>query len=308
MGDLVAPSGTVDVIELADGRTMIVRAATAADADAICALYRNLPRADRRRRFFGTFAPQRDWCLDWATVADRGGFVAVAVVDGEIVADAGYAPRDDGDGDLAVTVAADWRGWLGAYLLDVLVRHAAEHGVRNLQAEVLLENAPMLSLLSRRDPVALEHDDGVVRLSIGTSGPVPTWPPAERRRKILVEVPGRRWSGERAAEAADLALAMCTGPDGRHRTGCPLLRGGTCDLATDADAIVVLLDPDDEIGHRLVEAHRQNTPGTPVFIRHSAGDAHLTDDGQCHELVGDGATVVDEILSVIGHRPADPRR
>ena len=200
MGDLVAPPGTVDAIDLEDGRTMIVRAATAADADAICALYRDLPRADRRRRFFGTFAPQRDWCLDWATVGDRGGFVAVATVDGEVVADAGYAPRDDGDGDLAITVAAGWRGWLGAYLLDVLVRHAAEHGVRNLQAEVLLENGPMLSLLSHRDPVALEHDDGMVRLSIGTSGPVSTWPPGERRRKVLVEVPGRRWAGERAAE------------------------------------------------------------------------------------------------------------
>jgi hypothetical protein len=308
MGDLVAPPGTVDAIELEDGRTMIVRAATAADADAICALYRDLPSADRRRRFFGTFAPRRDWCLDWATVGDRGGFVAVADVDGEVVADAGYALREDGDGDLAVTVAAGWRGWLGAYLLDVLVRHAAEHGVRNLQAEVLLENGPMLALLSHRDPVALEHDDGMVRLSIGTSGPVSTWPPGEQRRKVLVEVPGRRWSGERAADSADLAVAMCTGPDGRHRTGCPLLRGGTCDLADEADAIVVLIDPDDEAGRRLVEAHRQNTPGTPVFVRHSIGAEHRADGGQCHELVGDGADVVEEILSVIGHRPADPQR
>jgi len=308
MGEAVAPPGTVDAIELADGRTMIVRAASAVDADAICALYRDLPRADRRRRFFGTFAPGKDWCVDWATVGDRGGFVVVALVDGEVVADAGYASRDDGDGDLAVTVAAGWRGWLGAYLLDVLVRHAAEHGVRNLQAEVLLENGPMLSLLSHRDPVALEHDDGVVRLSIGTTVPVPAWPPRERRRKVLVEVPGRRWSGERAAESADLAVAMCTGPDGRHRHGCPVLSGGTCDLADDADAIVVLLDPDDEVGHRLVEAHRHNTPGTPVFVRHSTGAEHPADGSQCHELVGDGAEVVEQILSVIGHAPASPQR
>ena len=308
MGELVAPPGTVDAIDLDDGRTMIVRAATAADADAICALYHDLPTADRRRRFFGTFSPRRDWCLEWATVGDRGGFLAVAVVDGEVVADAGYAPRDDGDGDLAVTVAAAWRGWLGAYLLDLLIRHAAEHGVRNLQAEVLLENGPMLSLLSHRDPVALEHDDGVVRLSIGTTGPVPAWPPGEHRRKILVEVPGRRWSGERAAESADLAVAMCTGPDGRHRHGCPVLTGGTCELADHADAIVMLLDPDDEVGQRLVEAHRLNSPGTPVFVRHSTGAEHPIDGGSCHELVGDGPEVIEQILSVIGHRPADPQR
>jgi L-amino acid N-acyltransferase YncA len=299
MGDLAAPSGAIDVIELSDNRTMVVRAATADDAAAICALYRDLPMADRRRRFFGSFLPREAWCREWATVGDRGGFAVVALVDGAVIGEAGYAPRDDGDGDLAVTIAPDWRGWLGPYLLDVLVRHAAEQGVRSLQAEVLLENGPMLSLLCHRDPVALEHDDGVVRLSIGTTGPSPAWPPEEHRRKVLVEVPGRRWSGEHAAESADLAVAMCAGPAARHRHGCPVLTGGTCDLADHADAIVVLLDPDDEVGHRLVEAHRGNTPGTPVFVRHSANREGPPDIGGCLELEGDGTAVVDQILSVI---------
>ena len=111
----------------------------------------------------------------WADIASEGGFGVIAIVhrDGvpeEVAGEAGYAMRDDGDGDLAVTVAPDWRGWLGPYLLDVLVRHAAAAGLANLQAEVLLENGPMLSLLSRRGPVALAHDSGVVRLSIGTAG------------------------------------------------------------------------------------------------------------------------------------------
>ena len=166
--------------------------------------------------------------------------------------EAGYAMRSDGDGDLAVTVAPNWRGWLGPYLLDVLVRHAAAVGLANLQAEVLLENGPMLSLLSRRDPVAMGHDAGVVRLSIGTTGSGATWPPGEQRPRVLVEVAGRRWSGEQAAEAAGLATAMCAGPAGRGEHGCPVLEGGRCPLADGADAIIVLLDPDDERSAELV--------------------------------------------------------
>ncbi len=288
----------IDAIEMADGRTMVIRPATADDAEAIAELYRHLPMSDRHRRFFGAFTPREEWCRQWATAAERGGFTALAIVDGTVVGEAGYALRGDGDGDLAVTVAVGWRGWLGSYLLDVLVRHAAEHGVRNLQAEVLLENGPMLSLLRHSDPVALEHDDGVVRLSIGTSGSSPAWPPGERRRKVLVEVPGRRWSGERAAESADLAVAMCAGPDARRGHECPVLAGGTCDLAQDADVIVVLLDPDDDVSHRLVEAHRRNSPGTPVFVRHGAVPVDAS--AGYRELDGDGAAAVEQILSVIG--------
>ena len=218
-----------------------------------------------------------------------------------VVAEAGYSIREDGDGDLAITVAAPWRGWLGAYLLDVLVRRAATDGVRNLQAEVLLENGPMLSLLQHRDAVALSHDDGVVHLSIGTSGSTPDWPPLERRPKILVEVAGRRWSGEHAAEEAGLATTMCAGPDRRLRHGCPVLEGGTCPLADGADAIVVLLDPADERSQRLIEAHRRNSPGTPVLVRHRSGGGHAAPSG-CIELEGDGARVVAQLVSLIGQR------
>ena len=297
MDPSVAPPEILDEIELSEGRTMVVRTTTVDDAEAIGELYGSLTTADRHRRFFGAFVPRDEWCRTWATIADRGGFGVVALVDGALVAEAGYALRDDGDGDLAVTVDSDWRGWLGPYLLDILVRHAADHGVRNLQAEVLLENGPMLSLLRRRDPVALAHDDGMVRLSIGTSGTVAAWPPGEGRRKVLVEIPGRRWSGEAAAESADLAVAMCAGPHRRERHPCPVLAGGTCDLARDADAIVMLLDPDDEASHQLVEAHRRSSPGVPVFVRHAAPGAEPLG---CLELDGDGPASVEQILSVLG--------
>ena len=295
----------IDLIGLADGRSMTVRATTADDADRILSLYDQLTMTDRHRRFFGAFSPRVEWCRRWASVGERGGFGVIVFVDGgdtsTVVAEAGYSIRDDGDGDLAITVATPWRGWLGAYLLDVLVRRAAHDGVRNLQAEVLLENEPMLSLLRHRDAVAISHDDGVVHLSIGTSGTTPDWPPRETRPKILVEVAGRRWSGESLAETAGLATAMCVGPDRRVRHACPVLEGGTCPLADGADAIVVLLDPADERSQQLIEAHRRNSPGTPVLVRHRAADGEDFPSG-CIELEGDGARAVAQLVSLIGRR------
>lgn len=301
-----------EVIELAGGARLEVRPTSAADAERICELYKTLSIGDRHRRFFGAFKPHLEWCRQWADVGSRGGFGAIAVVHreglpDEIAGEAGYAIRDDGDGDLAVTVAPDWRGWLGPYLLDILVRHAGAVGLANLQAEVLLDNGPMLSLLRRRHPVAMGHDDGMVRLSIGTTGPVPTWPPAERRPRVLVEVAGRRWSGERAAEAAGLATAMCAGPAARGEHGCPVLDGGSCPLADDADAIIVLLDPDDERSAALVRAHRERSPGTPVLVRHHSPDHRVGSDepvaSGCIDVEPDGSDAVAQVLALVGGHP-----
>ena len=298
---------TIDEFDLPDGRHLLIRTTSAADAGVICGLYGGLTLDDRHRRFFGSFTPRLEWCRDWASISERGGFGVLAVAtdhgadpsSGTVVAEAGYAMRTDGDGDLAITVAAPWRGWLGPYLLDVVVRAAADAGVRNLQAEVLLENGPMLSLLRRRDPVALGHDDGIVRLSVGTDAPTASWPPDETRPRVLVEVAGRRWSGETAADAAGLATALCAGPGGRVRHGCPVLEGGSCPLAQGADAIVFLLDPDDDQSRRLVEAHRRNSPGTPILVRHAEEqDSDASMEG-CIEVDGHGPTAVAQILSLL---------
>ncbi len=304
-----------ELIELADGSRMEVRSTTADDAAAICELYEMLSIGDRHRRFFGAFRPRLEWCRTWADVRSRGGFGVIAIVhrDGEsdeVAGEAGYAIRQDGDGDLAVTISPKWRGWLGPYLLDVLVRHAAATGLENLQAEVLLENGPMLSLLRRRDPVAMGHDNGVVRLSIGTSGSPPRWPPADARPHVLVEVAGRRWSGEAAADRAGLATAMCAGPAARGHRGCPVLDGGRCPLADGADAIVVLLDPTDERSARLVEAHRRQSPGTPVLVRHRSDVGPESNDDPavgCIDIAADGDDAVAQVLSLVGSAIEDPQ-
>ncbi len=293
-------------IDIGRDRTLEIRPTTADEAELIYEFYQALSVDDRRRRFFSAFSPPLKWCHDWATVGERGGHGLIAVVhDGDhrlVVGEAGYAVRHDGDGDLAVAVAPAWRGWLGSYLVELLAQHAAAHGIDNLQADVLLENRPMLSILRRRGSINLEQGGGTVRLTIGTVGFVPSWPPKATGHKLLVATPGGRWSGSDAANKAGCVTAVCSGPSGRTRGGCPVLSGEHCSLADNADAIVILLDPDDDRTEQLVALHRERRPGVPIFVsQRIAETAELP--AECNELPASGDDSVAHILSMIGSVP-----
>lgn len=299
----------VESIDVGGGRRIEIRPMSADDGEALCEFYEQQSLDDLRRRFFRVYKPQLSWCREWASVGERGGHGVLAIVhEGDlstVVAEAGYAMRPDGDGDVAVIVAKRWRGWLGPYLIDVLARHAAARGVNNLQADVMLENRPMLAVLRHRGAVSYGHDDGVVRLTIGTTGYLPSWPPKAEGRKLLVATASGRWSGEHAADAAGCVTAVCSGPKRRQRGGCPVLEGGHCPLADQADAIIVLLDPDDEQTDRLVELHREHRPGVPIFVSHRPdGRAEAVTD--CVEISAHGDESVAHVLSVIGTAPALP--
>ena len=164
-------------IALAHGETMVVRPVTEADVPGLARLYGELSPDDLRRRFFSVYHPSTEFLTRVARGDDgRVGLVAV-VPDGRIVAEADYAPLADGDAEFAIVVAPDWRGWLGPYLLDALVDEAAERGVPNLEAEILVENRPMLALVRARGYAMLDGTDySVVRVTIGTSSDTPTWP------------------------------------------------------------------------------------------------------------------------------------
>ncbi len=294
---------TDESIDLGRDRTLEIRPTTIADAELICELYQPLSLEDRHRRFFSAFRPELPWCRDWASVSERGGYGVIAIVHhadrDEVAGEAGYALRSDGDGDLAVTVAPKWRGWLGSYLIDVLARHAASRAIGSLQADVLLENRPMLAILHRRGAVNLEHSRGAVHLTIGTAGYLPSWPPKAKGHKLLVAAPGGRWSGEDAASRAGCVTAVCSGPGRRQRGGCPVVDGGRCPLADSADAIVILLDPDDEQTQHLVALHRKNRPGVPIFVtRRLAESAAFPAD--CNEVSASGTDTVAHILSLLG--------
>ena len=294
---------SIESIDIGRDRTIEIRHTTAADAELICGLYGRLSLEDRHRRFFSAFQPELPWCRDWASVGERGGYGVIAIAHhpdrDEVAGEAGYALRSDGDGDLAVTVAPHWRGWLGSYLVDVLTRHAASNGIDNLQADVLLENRPMLKILHHRGAVSLEHSLGAVRLTIGTAGYVPSWPPEAEGHRVLVAAPGGRWSGAEAAEQAGCVTAVCSGPSRRQRGGCPVIEGGRCPLADNADAIVILLDADDEQTRQLIALHRKNLPGVPIFVTRRLSESAPLPAG-CNEISASGTDTVANILSLIG--------
>jgi GNAT superfamily N-acetyltransferase len=148
---------------LPTGSELVVRPSSPADLDRIEALYAELTPEDLRRRFFAAMHPAQ--IEHW--LHDRAGYWLVAESDGRIVGEAGYA----GQADLAVLPR--WRGWLGPYLLDVLLDEATRRGVPHLVADILWENRPMLALMRSRGSVVVERPDaGIVRVAVVAAGRV----------------------------------------------------------------------------------------------------------------------------------------
>ena len=286
-------------VRLPDGGEMVVRPVSSADVDGLAALYAGLSDDDRYRRFFSCYDPDRSFFERAAAVASRGGcgLVAVEVAadgrvpgdgraegprgggagpgaggGGRIVGEANYELLPNGDGELAMAVAGDRRGWLGPYLLDALIEAAAARGVPNLEADVLVANSRMLTLLRSRGYATLPTDDWVtVRLIVGTAGRTPVWAedddastPAHRPR-VLVEAPGGRWHAGHEAAEAGLRVVTCSGPSG-PRSRCPVLEGRPCPLAAEADAVVVSHPLDDDRWRALVDGHAAVHPGVPVCV------------------------------------------
>jgi GNAT superfamily N-acetyltransferase len=277
------------VTNLPGGRILTVRPIRPTDVAGVQQLYHDLSLDDRYRRFFSAFHPSDEFVTRWCSAAEHGGFGLVALVSDDagerLVGEAGYLPLPDGDGELAITIASSWRGWLGPYLLDALLEAAAARGIQNLEADVLLENRPMLTLVRSRGYATLAHDDfTVVRAVVATEGRVPSWPPAAGHPRVLVEVPGGRWAATAAATAAGFTVMACPGP-GVVR--CPVLRGETCPLAAGADAVVVALRPSDPRSAAIIAAHPARHPDAVlVVVQPPEGDTLPLPCGSCSVPAG----------------------
>lgn len=181
--DAPAVDGVLRVISLSGGRTLTVRTVTAADVEGLDALFEGLSDDDRYSRFFGMSHPGRKFLEQMTRAEEEGGFRLVAIVSGaadRLVAEAGYAILPDGNGDFAVTVASDWRGWLGPYLLHAVVAAAAARGVPNLQADILITNIQSFAMVSSRGYVTLHRGGSEVRVAIAAAQPCRS--PAGNRR------------------------------------------------------------------------------------------------------------------------------
>jgi hypothetical protein len=290
-------------VELPDGRTVVVRAGSRADLEGLASLYAHLSDEDTYLRFFSAHRPDAQLFEQMVTLADRGGALLVVEVeagshdpeDRTIVGDAWYSLLPNGDGELAITVAKEWRGWLGGYLLDALLEVAAANGVPNLEAEIMLRNRPMMALVRRRGCVRMADDGSAVRVAVATRGNVPSWPPRADHPRVLVE--GRReWHAHDAAARRGLSVLVCPGP---AVTGhCPALSGGTCPLAEEADAIVVSIAPDDDRARELLRVHRDRHPELPVLAEGRPRQP-LDDDIPLLDPVAGDDDVVDLVMRAL---------
>jgi GNAT superfamily N-acetyltransferase len=285
------PGGTA---RLPDGRVLVVRPGRPADVPGILALFEGLSPDDRYRRFFSGFHPDDEFVVALVARPVTEGRLLVAEVStpegSEIVGEAEYAHLADGGAELALTVERRWRGWLGSFLLDALLRVADAEGVPCLRAEVLAQNRSMLALLRSRGCAMVERGDpSVADVVVGAHGAAPPWPPGAAHPRVLLEATGTRWQLTSKLAEAGVPVLRCAGPTARPATAaCPVLEGQRCPLADGADVVVHALGRDDPRCAAVADAHAR--AGTPLVEVGEPGAAEEVD------------AIVAQVLDV-GSRP-----
>ncbi|HEX4093727.1 MAG TPA: GNAT family N-acetyltransferase [Trebonia sp.] len=187
---------------LADGRTVEIRAATAADFDAVKSMHQEMSPSNAYLRFFSLSrtAPEhearrvtRPPGLDHAAL--------LAIYGGEVVGLASYEIERDSGGKtaevaFAVADTMHQRG-IATLLLEHLVSLARPRQVETFVAETLSENTGMLRVFSDAGlPVRTRREDGVITITI----PLPPDETGQQFDAYLDTVAVR----ERAANVASL--------------------------------------------------------------------------------------------------------
>lgn len=287
-------SGVLRAVDLGDGRVLRVRSATHDDVPAAYALFERLSPQDLHRRFFTARMPSHELIEEWVSPDRKGSALVAEVVDGDertLVGEAGYSLMPDGDGELAITIDPGWRGWLGPWLLDALIDDAADHGVPNLHADVLLLNRPMVGMLRHRGSATVDHPDlGQVRLVVGTAGSTPGWAPTRTRPRLLVEGVRGLWWGERLAHDAGFDVRVCAGP-GDVAKRCPVLRGEDCPLVDGADVVLSDFGEHDPHGGEIVDELRCSRPALTIVV-----------PGEEFDIADSAVDLIDELRADVGDR------
>ena len=260
------------------GTHLEIRRARPEDLDALISFYDRLDPVDVHRRFFTGGRPDAPFVASWIAQNDQGGVVLVVVEGDDIIAEAGVALDSRGDGELAVAIDSRWRGWLGPFLVDLVLGAAGDLGITAVVVDTLARNSAMLALVRARGGVIEPTPDPTcVRAVLGTHRRLPEWPRRSHRPHVLVE--GSRYRREDLFDQvrAGATVLVCGGPEARGAPGCPLLAGEMCPLAEDADVVILAFDPDDDTATRLAEIHRRAGRGV-IESRESSRRADGSDD------------------------------
>jgi acetyl coenzyme A synthetase (ADP forming)-like protein len=155
---------------LRDGSSISIRPAVAADADAILAFLRGLAPASLHQRF--------PVAVDLAEVArhwsdggcDGCSLLAIAGIEGRVVAHAGFVRQARDAAEVAFVVADDFQGrGVGTLLLLRLAQAAQAAGITTFQASVAPENHRMIEVFRESGfPVTMRSEPGLIRVEFPT--------------------------------------------------------------------------------------------------------------------------------------------
>ena len=166
---------------LRDGTPVEIRALRPDDeADMLAAIERTGPQSLQSRFFIMKrhfSEKERAFFLD----VDFSNHVALAALVEEqgrpaIVGGGRYVVTDPGRAEMAFVVVDAWQGrGIGTLLLRHLIAIAREHGMRELTAEVLADNASMRKVFAKSDfKLARGDDPRTVRLALDLASASPT--------------------------------------------------------------------------------------------------------------------------------------
>ena len=162
---------------LKDGTPVTLRAARADDGPKIRQAFKNLRPETVYTRFFGYKADVNEAELKRITDADFTRDVALLVTIGSedeqvVIGGASYfsitAAPEARSAEVAFTVEEDYQGLgVASLLLKHIVQIARERNVKDLEADVLARNLPMLAVFRRSGlPMALRHEGNIVHVTL----------------------------------------------------------------------------------------------------------------------------------------------
>ncbi len=161
---------------LRDGRRLEIRALKPDDRAGLAAAVGRASSQSLYRRFFGVkrqFSEQEIAFFVNVDFVSHVALVAVVEEDGRpvIVGGARYVVIEPGKAEVAFAVVDQYQGQgMGAALMRHLAAIAREAGLRELIAEVLPENIPMLKVLERSGlPFSTTREPGVVHVALRLS-------------------------------------------------------------------------------------------------------------------------------------------
>jgi GNAT superfamily N-acetyltransferase len=175
VGTTTDPTVEEPALQLFDGGRAVVRPISPGDADALRRFHEHLSQRSIQMRYFYPHKELKPDEVAHLTQVDGADRVALVVEHGgELIAVGRYDRLDDRTTAEAAFVVADeyQHHGLASMLLDQLVERARAAGISRLVAEVLVENAAMLSLFRQAGfPIQFKTEWGVVVLTMSIDEP-----------------------------------------------------------------------------------------------------------------------------------------